>query len=269
MTPFFFGPEDRRLFGIFRRASSRGTTAALLCNPYGPEATRSHRIYRVLADELASNGVDVLRFDYFATGDSAGEDDAGDLSGWSRDIACAHQTLVERTGAQRVAWFGTRLGAAIAVMATRHVERAPNLLLLWDALVDGKTYLLDIRQGHIRDLEESYDPQDFVWQTMLDDGSMALDREAVGFEMSARLRAQLEELSRESLRSPRALRCVTVVQPGAASTTSLASKWRREGLIVDQLFVEHGVDWLRPTALNSAVVPREAIRQFTRLIVEQ
>src|SRR4051812_43750768 len=65
MTPFYFGAPERRLLGLFHPSATavRGARAVLLCNPFGQEAVRSHRVYRVLAERLARGGIAVLRFD--------------------------------------------------------------------------------------------------------------------------------------------------------------------------------------------------------------
>jgi len=66
MTPFHFGDSSRKLFGVYHRAgtASAQAPAVLLCNPFGEEAIRAHRIYRILAERLARHGAHVLRFDW-------------------------------------------------------------------------------------------------------------------------------------------------------------------------------------------------------------
>src|SRR3954451_13983708 len=75
MTPLFFGSRARRLFGIYEpgRSGSRVPRAAVLCHPWGQEYIRAHRSMRRLANMLSATGRDTLRFDYFGTGDSAGD----------------------------------------------------------------------------------------------------------------------------------------------------------------------------------------------------
>ncbi len=71
-TAIHFGTSGRELFGIYHAAEvvSPSRPAVLLCNPFGQEAVRAHRIYRILAERLARAGHNVMRFDYYATGDS-------------------------------------------------------------------------------------------------------------------------------------------------------------------------------------------------------
>ena len=67
-----------------------------------------------LLEQLAAQGWHVLRFDYFGTGDSAGEFDEADLTGWEADIEQALDELLDMAGARKVALVGLRLGATLA-----------------------------------------------------------------------------------------------------------------------------------------------------------
>src|SRR5688500_19978584 len=98
VNPFRFGHAGRELFGVYFAPSGRALkrTAVLLCPPFGPEATRSHRLYRVLGERLARLGFGVLRFDYYGTGDSDGEFEEAACADWMRDIAVAERELLAR-----------------------------------------------------------------------------------------------------------------------------------------------------------------------------
>ncbi|MFY8043690.1 MAG: alpha/beta hydrolase, partial [Rhodoferax sp.] len=119
MTPLFFGPNSHQLYGVMHmpQGHSAAQTAVLLCCPFGQEAIRTHRLYRVLADRLSRLGIPTLRFDYFGTGDSSGDDMDVDLGSWARDIRLADQELRRQSGMQSIAWMGARLGATAALQA--------------------------------------------------------------------------------------------------------------------------------------------------------
>jgi pimeloyl-ACP methyl ester carboxylesterase len=142
MNPFFFGTGDRRLFGAYTpaRASASPPRAAVLCNPWGQEYLRAHRTLRQLAGHLSRAGVDVLRFDYHGTGDSAGEPPDAALAAWHADVGMAIDELRDMTGVERVGLVGLRLGATLAagVAAGRaDVDR----LVPWDPVVLGAEYV--------------------------------------------------------------------------------------------------------------------------------
>src|SRR5262245_860401 len=91
MTPLYFGSATRRLFGIYEPGTGgrRAPQAAVLCYPWGQEYIRAHRSMRRLAMMLSAAGRDTFRFDYFGTGDSAGDMVDGSVAGWEKDIEAA------------------------------------------------------------------------------------------------------------------------------------------------------------------------------------
>jgi pimeloyl-ACP methyl ester carboxylesterase len=96
---------------------------------------------RQLAVKLSAAGFHTLRFDYFGTGDSAGEMTDADLEGWEDDIESAMEELEHIVGAAQVALIGLRVGATLAAkVAARKVEEV-NALVLWDPVIGGEEYL--------------------------------------------------------------------------------------------------------------------------------
>jgi len=139
---FFFGTGDRQLFGAYHasRAGAGERGAALLCPPWGPEYIASHRILRRLALMLSESGYNVLRFDYFGTGDSSGTREDGDLDSWYADACLAIDELRDMSGATSVTVFGVRLGAHVGWrLATERDD--VDAVVMWDPVIDGTQYL--------------------------------------------------------------------------------------------------------------------------------
>jgi len=148
MSPFYFGTAERRLFGIYeaaRRSPVKG--AAVLCYPWGPEYIHAHRSLRQLSNMLTAAGIHTLRFDYFGTGDSAGDSTAGDLDGWETDIHSAIEELTDTTGATQISLVGLRLGATLAANVAARLGAAVNSLVLWDPVVSGSEYLTEMHHS--------------------------------------------------------------------------------------------------------------------------
>ena len=145
MTPLYFGTAARRLFGVYAPPRpGKATRAAVLCHPWGQEYIRAHRSMRLLANLLCNCGYHVLRFDYFGTGDSAGEAHEGSLSGWEQDIETALEEVRDTSGASRVTLIGLRLGASLAARVAARRRRDVDALLMWDPIVDGQEYLIEL-----------------------------------------------------------------------------------------------------------------------------
>lgn len=140
MRLFHFGRSDAPLFGAYHpsRAPGASLPGVVLCAPFGDEAIRAHRPFFRLADRLSLIGVPSLRFDYYGTGDSAGEGDEISLTRWEQDVQLATQTLINMSGISAVILLGVRLGALVASRAARLVS--PDGLVLWDPISSGQAY---------------------------------------------------------------------------------------------------------------------------------
>jgi pimeloyl-ACP methyl ester carboxylesterase len=143
MTPLYFGTGQRRLFGVLDPAQARSGRgqAAVICYPWGPEYIFAHRALRHLSRQLAARGFNVLRFDYYGSGDSAGEESEARLSGWREDIAAAIQELKDISDAKGVVLIGLRLGGSLAAQIAASGRKDVVALVLWDAAVLGAEHL--------------------------------------------------------------------------------------------------------------------------------
>lgn len=147
--PGFFGPPERRLFGCSHPPSddTERDTAVALCNPLGLEYAYTHRAFLHLASRLAGQGFYVGRFDYYGTGDSAGDDRDASLSGWIDDISAAIEESRRALRRRHIALIGLRFGAALALQTA--VKRGDVAhLVLWDPIVDGREYFEQMKVQH-------------------------------------------------------------------------------------------------------------------------
>jgi alpha-beta hydrolase superfamily lysophospholipase len=137
----WFGPEDRPLFGWLHTPDKDWANGGVvLCPTLGVEAMCAHRAMRTLAEELEAAGYVALRFDYEATGDSAGSDtEPGLVGAWRRSVSEA-LALVRAAGAARVAMVGIRIGGTLAAAGAAE-DGAVEALVLWDPCVDGRSFV--------------------------------------------------------------------------------------------------------------------------------
>ncbi len=139
MIPMLIGTGERQLFAVYSAASGkRQRRAVVLCAPFGEEYDRTHRTARLLAQRLAATGAEVLRFDYYGTGDSGGGDEEFAMSGAVDDTVTAVAEAREIGGVRRVTLIGLREGAAAALVAAT-VAPGVDRLVLWDPVLDGVT----------------------------------------------------------------------------------------------------------------------------------
>jgi uncharacterized protein len=261
MTPLLFGPSSRQLFGLFHPAERVGETAVLICPPFGQEAIRAHRLLRVLADRLARSGVSVLRFDYYGSGDSPGEESEGELEGWRRDVCVAHEELQRLTDAPHVVWLGARLGAAIAVLAARSGRCDPTRLLLWDPIVDGKAYLAQLRERHVDALERSFVVPKPSWRRQLSQPE-TFAGELLGFEMSPVLHSQLCALDAAALPLTALYETTALADTDDTSIRHWADGQFARHMPLRLLPFKHPMEWASDPHPNNAMVPAEAVQRL-------
>lgn len=140
MNPLFFGDSGEQLFGAYHSAVASSRRGAVICYPWAREYLLAHPTLRLLAQRLADNAIHTLRFDYYGTGDSAGDANAAGSERWIRDIGIAIEELRDVANIQEVTLIGMRLGGALASLAAATRPEVTRLVL-WDPVLDGDTYL--------------------------------------------------------------------------------------------------------------------------------
>jgi uncharacterized protein len=257
MTPIRFGPPAQQLFGVFHAAShdTAHPKAVLLCSPWGQEAVRTHRMFRVLAEKLSRAGWNVLRFDYFGTGESAGEDAQGHLAQWQDDILLAHQELQRRTFGANISWLGVRLGGSLACLVAHRAMSAPVHLVMWEPVLDGPAYVQALAASQPKALQMSFGVVPPKYRQLP-------PTEMLGFGMGPQLRAELAALTPSAFSAPLALPSITIIGPAQLASKAQALCHQFKGF-------EHAFDWTSEEALNTALVPHEALQQLFDSVASQ
>lgn len=232
------------------------SVAALLCNPFGEEAARAHRAYRVMAHRLEDAGYAAMRFDYAGTGDSSGDIAEFGIDDWIEDIAAAADALRRESGVSRIVLVGLRFGATLAALSVLRGKLRAAHVVLWDPVVDGAQYLRELGRAH-----RQYMDEELGRVSAVDDGAATTHdpilREALGTPISPRLHAELAAID------------LTSDMPGAVMTTVLCTQRTPEMMRLRERWTDsprmHWIDhessgaWNSDAALNNAVVPMSEI----------
>ncbi|MDM0043199.1 alpha/beta hydrolase [Variovorax dokdonensis] len=265
MTPFYFGPSGRRLYGVYHAAApgkpARG--GVVVAAPFGHEAIRVHRFNRLLADRLSRQGIPVLRFDYFGTGDSAGSDEDANMDQWAADLREAHRELLRRIGDLPVTWFGERLGASVALRAAAQSFPRVRRLVLWEPVFDGRAYLAELGMAQVDELDLAFCIPDARWRRAIEQDPLAFSNESLGFAIAPAFRDQILAL-RPDEQDPSIPCPVTVIARGqdwAAGQWCSAAKAHVQGDLRHVPF-EHSLIWTSNPFANNEVAPAAALQQM-------
>jgi hypothetical protein len=241
--------DGQRLLGSLHVAS-RARDAVLLCNPFGEEAARSHRTFRVLATQLERVGISAMRFDYAGTGDSRGDSTGVSIAGWLGDIAIAAERLRQVSGASRLTLVGLRFGATLAALASASLR--PRQLVLWDPIIDGRAYLEELAAQHQTYMREELGAS---WRGRAHVRSDGTPTEALGTPISAALADELAAIDLAT--TPITARCTVIATRVAPGTERLRAHLARGAQWVE---LSDTTAWNSDAALNAMVVPMSIVQ---------
>jgi uncharacterized protein len=259
--PGFFGPPERRLFGCAHPAagSDEHDLAVVLCYPIGQEYTYSHRAYVNLANRLSQAGINVGRFDYYGTGDSAGEEDDQTVEDWLGDISTTIAEARRVTRRRHVALVGLRFGAALATLAA--VTRGDiAALVLWDPVVDGRGYLEQLRVRH----------QEALWTLFFDrppdepvDGRPS---ELLGFRFNPRLYEEISAINLAEMMTKPARTALLIDSQGDPLVTQLGEHLQQLAVDVAMRHVPEFSIWAEDP--DKGLVPTRALQTIITWLSE-
>lgn len=245
LNPFYFGRPDTPLLGAYHPPRGRGPfrRGVVLCYPMGAEYMRAHQTFRWLASLLTENGLHVLRFDYFGTGDSSGQGEDGSPEQWLDDIGSAVDELKATTGIREVSLMGLRLGGTLAAV---HASRRTDLdrVVLWDPVVFGATHVAKLtapRDGLAAVAERPFQPdrrpsQSIVpgpWPPQSPSGTVGVE----GFPLTERMRTSISRIDLAALSRLGARSLHLVVSREELHYFRLRDRWRALGLSFQYRFV--------------------------------
>ena len=255
MKPFYFGPEDKALFGIYGPPANgparRG--AVLICYPYGPEYLRSHRALRELSQHLGLEGHHTLRFDYFGCGDSAGDAEDSTVEVWIANVGDAIEELQAASGCDRVSVVGIRLGATLAAVRAQGDDRVERAVL-WDPIVSGAAYLEELAEQHRAFMAGRPLPRGWSEEEP--------PAEVLGAPLRAPLREGIGGLDLLALRRRPAAR-VLVVSTGPSGGEALCRHLQGLGAEVLHERISSHPLWLRHERVDRTLVPMDVVQRIT------
>jgi pimeloyl-ACP methyl ester carboxylesterase len=219
-----------------------------------------------MAERLSRGGFHVMRFDYYATGDSSGDCHEGTLERWIDDVMIASDELTDSAGVQDVAWVGLRFGGTIAALASAQRVQ-PKALVLWDPVVDGLAYLEELRRAHLALLEEDLEfppPHPFSSGTA---HSVEVDQ-ALGFPIPPALHREIRTLNASRVAQLKARWLAVVADPGTPTLDDLREALHSHSGQVVWTPLTSSERWNSEQALNSTVVPVGAVNAVIRLLEE-
>jgi pimeloyl-ACP methyl ester carboxylesterase len=241
---------------VRRNVSSAYTTPPAKGARAGPGSCSARRpgLSTTARTQLAAVGYEVLRFDYYGSGDSAGEGDECTIEQCLEDVGTAIDELKDMSGVQNVTLVGLRVGATLAAIAAASRSDIESLVL-WDPVISGRRYLEDMQR-----VEEA-------WFRQRPGGLGNRDRaELFGFPLTQKLTQGLEGMDIRSVPRWSAKHVFVLVsdeRPGELVWPEHLAK-----LPVKSTYrvVPGGGDWEAPGAINRSLLAHNMLQAIVELM---
>lgn len=125
--------QGKKIFGIFHLPlnSTVPVPAVVVCPGFAGNKSGKYRVFVEIAQELARQGVAVLRFDYRGAGDSEGEFNEITIDSQVSDaIACLNLLRKDsRIDSSRLGLLGRSLGGMITVLSANEFQQIKSIAL--------------------------------------------------------------------------------------------------------------------------------------------
>ncbi len=256
MNPFFFGSSSQSLYGVYHSPNKLAMRdeGVLLCPTFGQEYMRSHRANRQLASSLAQQGFHVLRFDYRGTGDSSGYIEDVCVSDWLEDIETAINELRETTCVNTIHVIGLRLGGLLASAAARDSKLKIKQLILWDPLISGNAYDLE--------LQDEISKGDSKCNVVDSDDTLHFN----GFPLYKKMRLDLSEINLCDF-EPQCKKIYHIVSSENENSNLLKSAWSSRDAY-EYEHVEAPGDWNHVDQYGGIMLPQPILQAITHWLAK-
>lgn len=131
--------------GLFEPAQGYARpTAVLFANPWGLEDMCTRKFRRILAEELADEGIASLRFDYPFTGNALDDGaETANLNCWISAFSVAAQLVAQLSGCSRIVIVAQGIGSLVAARAMEEMPGVDAIVHL-APVTSGRAYVREL-----------------------------------------------------------------------------------------------------------------------------
>jgi pimeloyl-ACP methyl ester carboxylesterase len=243
MEACYFGTDAHRLYGVVPDAMDSAATALVFCPPFAEEMVTTYARFASWGKQLTAEGIPVVRFHPFGTGESGGTFGNFTLSSAVSDTCSAAELARQRLSPARLGYFGLRLGATTAMLAA--CQQPVDLLVLWSPVINVPQYLRELLRGllakemvHQGVTKVRRNTQDMVAEL---ESGRSLD--LMGYELSPQLHREMSTTGKWP-ETPPAKHVIWLARPAEEkSATAIVEQWRKSGSRIDFAVLPEPAFW--------------------------
>jgi pimeloyl-ACP methyl ester carboxylesterase len=193
----------------------------------------------------------VLRFDWYGSGDSAGDVlEGGHPDSWLEDLEWAVEELKATAHVSSVALVGLRLGASVAALAARDRSDVDRLVL-WDPVVDGEEYLRELSNP-----KNVLHPA--AWRDLAKSGEEPTCS-VLGFPLTPTMRTGIRKIRPEVFDPPLPPTCLVSTVDDPERYTALRRRLRDGGADFADKVMDGPVTWVEEGDFGTSGMPVPAL----------
>lgn len=189
LQPLYLNSGRGRIFALFTPPADNKEVLLFLPS-FGEELNRCRVMVAMQARKLAALGYGCLLIDYYGTGDSQGDFSETDWQTWHDNAETAYRWLIDQ-GHQRIGLWGLRLGAILAAEMAQYYPDGFTRLLLWQPVLDGKTFLTQFMRIRLAMLMDRNEPKETT-QQMRDYLQQGHHLEVAGYLLSPQFATEID-----------------------------------------------------------------------------
>lgn len=154
--------QGKKIFGIFHRPLNCETAPVVLCcYGFGGNKAGKNRLWVMLAEHLAREGIATLRFDFRGCGDSEGKFCDLTLESCISDVLVAVNFLENSSlvDSSRMGIIGSSFGGAVSVFASSRYQKFKSMAL-WAPVANASQWKGDWEK--FKEFKDSYEPNPYL-----------------------------------------------------------------------------------------------------------
>jgi pimeloyl-ACP methyl ester carboxylesterase len=243
MEPCYFGTDSHRLYGVIPESPGSASLALVFCPPFAEEMVTTYARFATWGKQLGAEGIPVVRFHPFGTGESGGSFGEFNLTSAVRDACSAADLARKRLSPSRLGYFGLRLGGTIAMLAA--CQRPVDLVVLWSPVTNISQYQRELFRGLLAKemVHQGVTKVRRTTQDMIAELETGRPVDLMGYEFSPQLYREMAAAGKWP-ETPPAKHVIWLARPAEEKTaTAIVEQWKKSDSRIDFAVLPEPAFW--------------------------
>jgi uncharacterized protein len=258
----YYGQQSKRMYVALHRSSTASGPALVVCPPFAQEMVTTYARLARWSKQLSTQGISVLRYHPFGTGESDGTYADVTLESAIGDAVTAVEVVRQQITNRPVGYLGLRFGATISLLAA--TKKPIDFLVLWCPIANLRNYFRELLRSQVT-ANAVRRTRMRSTQQMIEDLEAGANVDIWGYELSPALYRQM--VATQALPDkPPARNILWLVRPPDENVAApIAERWKALGSHVDFQVIPETVFWEYPGSQVPERFAAATVRWLSRI----